>query len=1670
MKNWLISILLLPSLAFAQPYGNEWIDYNKEYYKISIAEDGIFKVTYDDLLAVGFPIGSNAPSNPVDPRRIQLFHRGVEVAIHMEGQLDAVFDPADYIEFYGQKNDGTLDEALYITPAAQPHKYYNLYSDTAAYFLTYHKIGLEGNRMTTLSPFTGVPKDDYYTDEVLKVYTDNYLKGIIENSYSTISQFDVGEGFSGSRITEITSPVADFVLTGLDLPVISAPTPTLAIQLVGWNKSIHDIEVFAGPNISSLSSLGTYSFNQYNNLNISENINWAAISGSGELVVRVTILDNGGIHSNMSVSYIKLNYARQVDHINDSYRAYDLKVQVAGGSVVEFLNTPTGSKAIDITDVANVGLVVDTDVNANTITCGFSNATVPRKLVVATPSNSFSLKKIGGFRNIYPSLSNYLVISNKVLMQPAGGTTDAVRAYAGYRASAAGGAFDTLVVDIDRLYDQFNFGEVSPLAIFQFMAYMVNNGNPKHLLLIGKALDVSYKYHRRDPALFSYHDLVPTSGSPGSDILFTSGLNGTTYENAVPTGRLSVSSPQQIINYLNKVVEMESTPYDQLWRKNVLHLSGGSSALELSLFKSYVDGFKAVAEDLYLGGEVSTVSKATTSTVEFINSSEKVNEGLNLITFFGHSAPTVTDIDIGMVSDSDNGYNNKGKYPIVLMNGCNAGNIFGNSYIFGEDWIATADKGATAVLAHSSFGYAFSLRGWTDIFYSIAYADPVFMEKSVGEIQIEVEKRLLAKVGPIPNYIYLAQIQQMGLQGDPAVKVFGTHVPDYEINLNNIDTKSLTNQGISSDADSFAIVLRVRNFGAYLNDSLEVFVRRTLQNGFVKDYDTITFAPVKYLDTLFYTITNNLPNNAGINSFEIVLDPANKLQEHDEFNNRVFYNKDIPLSGTINISPPQFSIQSQPTIDIATQSGNRLSPSRGYLFELDSTLLFTSPFKQTTNISTQQLAIWEDVNLTANDSIAYYWRTKYEQLNANEADEWSDNSFTYINGGDEGWAQVEYHQMKNNGMQGLEANEGGRSIDFLQNDLFVEVVSHGANSIDYTYLDTEVIIDGLKFIYPGSVTLCATNRLNIVAFNQQNAAPYAPIAGNQLDGWTCGRSPQIINSYPGGKSLDDILDAIPIGDKVLIFTIGSFDFTALSGATLSKLEELGANPAILSAKLPAEPYIMIGLKGAGSGNSTAEIIADPVSATPTDEQSISYSGIVSGVFASGKLTSPDIGPALSWSKLSLKISTLEPSDEFTFDVIGKSLAGAETNLFNNLQLTELDLSPVDATVYPYLKLRLHLQDDAAKTAPQLDKWLVNYTLPAEGFISYIDNSEGGGLNLTVQEGQDITTNFAFINTSNNIFSDSLLVKYTIFNQDQRNSETVEFNISAPAPHDTTFFAIAINTRSRVGLNNLEVAINPLVIAEQIYQNNNISLVDYLKIVKDRANPLLEVSFDGEYIFDGDIVSPNPNIHIVLRDENPYLLKTDTAGVNVSIKKPCEGCISERISLAGNDISWVPQADGKPFSIDYKPKNLADGIYELSVQVEDASGNKAGPEPYAIHFEVINKSSITNFYPYPNPFSTSVKFIFTLTGNEIPDELMIRIFTVSGRVVREITQDELGPLRIGNNATDYAWDGHDEFGDQLANGFYLFKVLIRKNGENIELRESAGDRGFKNGYGKLYLLR
>ena len=119
--------------------------------------------------------------------------------------------------------------------------------------------------------------------------------------------------------------------------------------------------------------------------------------------------------------------------------------------------------------------------------------------------------------------------------------------------------------------------------------------------------------------------------------------------------------------------------------------------------------------------------------------------------------------------------------------------------------------------------------------------------------------------------------------------------------------------------------------------------------------------------------------------------------------------------------------------------------------------------------------------------------------------------------------------------------------------------------------------------------------------------------------------------------------------------------------------------------------------------------------------------------------------------------------------------------------------------------------------------------------------------------------------------------------------------------------------------------------------------------------------------------------------------------------------------------------------------------------------------------------VSNFYVYPNPFTTKARFVFTLTGSQVPDYMKIQIMTITGKVVKEITKEELGNLTIGDNITDYTWNGTDKWGAQLANGLYLYRVIVKDNGKELDQYHPANESAdagnmFKHNFGKLYILR
>jgi hypothetical protein len=288
--------------------------------------------------------------------------------------------------------------------------------------------------------------------------------------------------------------------------------------------------------------------------------------------------------------------------------------------------------------------------------------------------------------------------------------------------------------------------------------------------------------------------------------------------------------------------------------------------------------------------------------------------------------------------------------------------------------------------------------------------------------------------------------------------------------------------------------------------------------------------------------------------------------------------------------------------------------------------------------------------------------------------------------------------------------------------------------------------------------------------------------------------------------------------------------------------------------------------------------------------------------------------------------------------------------------------------------------------------------------------------------------------------------------------------------DTLSYTISIPTYELIGENTIQVYFNPFDQLERVYENN--LLMVPFQVVADVGSPVTDVLFDDIHIIDGDLVSPNPIISIYYHDNNKLLNKEDTLGLFLYLKSPCDSafCNYERIYFSDTAIvSWSNQTIDTPFFIEYKPKDLLNGIHQLKVQGQDEAANVSGQIAYGISFEVINERSITNFHPFPNPFTTTCRFAFTITGDAIPENISIVIYSSEGELVRVISKDELGYIHAGHNKTEYAWDGKDTNGVELSNGMYIYHVLIENGAVDIKYIDSGNDK-YKQGIGKIIIMK
>ncbi len=1665
MKKIFTSTLFLLFISFnisAQmsngKFGNEWINFDQSYFKIMVAEDGVYRIPYQSMVDAGVPV------NSLTAGQFQLFHLGEEVPVYISGSGN--LGNTDYIEFFGQQNRSELDRFLFEAPDAQMlNPAYSLFTDTTAYFLTWTTSN--GQRFDNINNDLSNPpaKESFFFFEQSINLHSNHIKRRESSDGVAYSDYNDAEGFSsGFKKTQTINLTPQHAGDG-------QITSTLKVRFATNTNAVRSHQQIISLNGTELfnEDLGEYEVKE-----LSFDVSTSEIANSAEVKFE-GVADN---NDKQAVSIVSLTYPRTFDF--DDVKMAQFTIDASSSKKyleIENFNAE-GSDPI-LYDVTNNQRIVAT-LDGDLIKVVLPASSMPRDLIL--------VNSVSGFKNTTPTSINFIdyseqeaefvIISNNRLFNDGQGNNQ-IQAYANYRSSTIGGGYSTMIVDVQQLYDQFSYGiHRHPFSVKNFAQQIHRDwSDVKYVFIIGKGRE----YHnvrstnQYNGARSTYY--VPTYGYPGADNLLLS-AQGKNYP-SIPFGRIAVSDAKDVRIYLDKVKALEEnqrnapqTIEGRGWMKEVLHLGGGGSG-ERDVIKSSLEAMADIIENNQFGGNVTSVYKTSSDPVQISQSEQifgTINRGVSMITFFGHSGVGTFDFDI----DNPENYENYGKYPLMFSLGCYSGNIHTNSRGVSERFVYYEDKGAIAFGATTGLGFVSALNRVNSKWYDAAGGD--LYGQGIGDIF----KSTLTNFDNFTDYPTRTLVQQFTLQGDPAVKLNPAPGPDYLIDVSSF---KLDPTIVDLEKDKFTLNMDIVNIGRQLGDSIYIKVTQELPTGQQFEVKRERILASTYTTSLTLEIPTLGEEALGLNKLFVSIDANNDVEElpdpaaeqNNEYTSSLGvqgFDFFVVSNGLTPLYPPKFGIVNTPQVTLKSTTGDALAPSKKYVLEMDTTTLFNSPIKQREEIIQSGGVIKWSPSISLVENQEYYWRVSPDSIDANIGFIWENSSFIYLpNTTGEGWNQSDYYQYQDNFYDDVELPSSTREFEFITNfkdvriDNKVFVSSQDRpryfnNGTEWAAIFEWTINSGIQVTVLDTLTKYWKNP-----------------GGPGLHGSINGTSQQLLTfPFPTNTSeeravlINFLENVIPDNYYVLLYSVQrnaneSYhpeDWDQDPTSLFNLLEDQGATQVRNLEQTGSVPYIFFYQKGVGP---LEEKIADTVSS----QAQVQYS--FPGAWKEGTVESSLIGPAKSWESFEWLLGEvpLPQNDSSSISIRGiNQNLGIDTLLYEGIQDLSFSLANIDAMAFPYLKLEYYAFDKVNRTPPPLDYWRVLYQGIPEIAINANEHFEV--YNDTIQQGDVFRLGYAIENISNHDI-DSLLVKYSFKNQD--NNETVLLQRTAPiAKNQIIQPNISLSTADFTGIQTITVEANAnKEQLEQFHPNN--FLFKKIFVDNDRINPILDVTFDGVHIMNGDLVSPTPLISISLRDENKFFELNDTSLFKVFLQYPDDE-LGTAVLLDSDEINFIPSANtgrNNIARIEFSPELLQDGLYELLVQAQDFSGNQSGETDYKVSFEIITKQMISNVLNYPNPFSTSTQFVYTLTGATTPDYFKIQIMTVSGKIVREITQDELGPLKIGTHRTEYKWDGTDEYGGRLANGVYLYRIVVKDAmGADYEKYDTGTNQFFQNDFGKMVIMR
>ncbi len=1158
-----------------------------------------------------------------------------------------------------------------------------------------------------------------------------------------------------------------------------------------------------------------------------------------------------------------------------------------------------------------------------------------------------------------------------------------------------GGLFSisTQLINVEDIFDEFAFGYPDPHAIRLFcQSAFVNWQAPKpsYLVLLGDA-NYDYKQYRfKNDGVVGGGNYVPSFGDPVSDNWFA-----VWDENALPipqlfVGRLPINSGSELQYYLSKVKNNINTPYDS-WNKRYLFFSGGRANYpeEIAQLKNVNDNLiNTLIAPPKISGFYKHFYKTTSPQTDFgpYSSSEIQKAIADGGVFISYIGHSGTATWDNSINEVSQLKNTIDRNPLITDFGCST-NKFAEPDIvcFGERFVVGENGQALGYVGNSSLGFTSSAYTVPKYFYQSLIEDST---ANIGRAHLGAKIKMFNQSGSSDVFKVFALTNS--LIGDPIVSLKIPPKPNLKVTPASIQYATAE---LNEGTDSLALRISISNLGLAITDSFTISIAHKYKNELL-EAKFFVLPHLEREDTILAWIKiKGLP---GEHSLLVFLDPDNKIPEIYEDDNQT----EISFTVVSNALKDNFTSiveNSLPNNFLILNPGISSFPNFNIKYQYSRLKDFSSSTENIVPCDSLYTKLY--LNNLISD-VRYWLQYKVDTETSQYA-----LAKSFINTKSEKFYISDSISLAEQNRNGTDFH--GSALQLSKDSINISVLSAGW--------------------YAGASCLISKNGANLLSNTFFAGMGIAVFNETTLEADTVDWY-QLFGYPTAVQKLADFINAIPTG-KIVLMGVADDARNNLSGNLISAIKTLGSTK--IDQLQFRGSWAIIGKKG-GTPGSAIEVVKGPY------DGNIVIDTFFTPLKNKGTLATKKIGPSYKWKYAKVKYLNNENS-KILIRIDGIDEKSNRDSLFIvEVKDSVIDLSSIDQNKYPFIQLNIEEIASTNRISPELYSLGVEFTATPELAINYQVVSVSRD---TIIQGDSLDLKFYVYNVGESP-ADSFHVLVDVMKEDNSFRQLLDTVVASLDSMQRKLFTLNYMTNATDGKGNMgfKIKIDPDKHIRELYKDNNeFTIPFYTKpdtsIVSVSASTV-SVTFDNAEILNGDFVSNNPNIKVKLQYPTWFAV-SDTSSLSMLLD-------NEKIPF--DNLKIKNDSANRTLTFELDPM-LNDGEHQFKIFGNNVYGKLDNQPGFERVFLVSNELAIINCYNYPNPVKDNTYFTFKLP--QLPEELTIRVYTIAGRLVKEIKKSS---AELSMDFNRIFWDTKDQDGDQLANGVYLYKVIAKKNGKSESITQ------------------